>query len=144
MPKTEDGKPLDLIFSPLAIPSRKNLGQLYEVNAGLIAERTGKAFKSVNFSDESEKEIEKGLKDIGVEDGKLTLIDPESSSQTAAIASKTSSTTATSSATLTSPSTSSSPNGSACSSKPSKPCANTAMTSPSPPCQATMAKYATP
>jgi DNA-directed RNA polymerase subunit beta len=29
MPKTEDGKPLDLLFSPLGVPSRKNVGQLF-------------------------------------------------------------------------------------------------------------------
>ena len=44
MPKTEDGKPLDAIFSPLGVPSRKNTGQLLEVHAGLIAEKTGKDY----------------------------------------------------------------------------------------------------
>ena len=32
MPYTEDGKPLDIILNPLGIPSRMNIGQVFEVN----------------------------------------------------------------------------------------------------------------
>ena len=42
MPKRADGEALELLFSPLAVPSRKNIGQLLETNAGLISEKTGK------------------------------------------------------------------------------------------------------
>lgn len=77
MPKTEDGKPLELIFSPLAIPSRKNPGQLLEVNAGLLAEKKGKPYKVSNFSPDSKEKVLNELKDIGLPDGKVALIDPE-------------------------------------------------------------------
>ncbi len=78
MPKTEEGKPLELLFSPLAVPSRKNLGQLLEVNAGLIAEKEGKPFKVVNFDPKAKEEVERKLEEIGLPDGKIKVIDPES------------------------------------------------------------------
>jgi DNA-directed RNA polymerase subunit beta len=77
MPMAEDGKPVELIYSPLGVPSRKNLGQLYEVNAGLIAEKTGKPYKVFNFDKAEAKNIENKLKEIGFPGGKMTLYDPE-------------------------------------------------------------------
>ena len=77
MPKTEDGKPLDLIFSPLAVPSRKNLGQLMEVNSGLIAEVTGENQIIENFDPNAKDKVLKKLEEIGVPDGKVTLINPD-------------------------------------------------------------------
>lgn len=78
MPHTEDGQPIELIFSPLAVPSRKNVGQLLEVNAGLIAEKKGMSSYNVkNFDDRMDKQIAKELEEIGAPDGKMTLIDPE-------------------------------------------------------------------
>lgn len=41
MPFLEDGRPVDLIFSPLCIPSRMNLGQLFELHMGWAASRLG-------------------------------------------------------------------------------------------------------
>jgi DNA-directed RNA polymerase subunit beta len=77
MPKAPDGKPIEVIYSPLAIPSRKNPGQLYEVNAGLIAEKKNQPFKVVNFDPTAKDEVLDGLKEIGIPDGKMELIDPE-------------------------------------------------------------------
>lgn len=74
MPVTEDKKPLDIIFSPLAVPSRKNLGQLYEVHAGLIAEKTGKSIIVNNFNHDEKDKVIQGLKDIGYADGKMKVI----------------------------------------------------------------------
>jgi DNA-directed RNA polymerase subunit beta' len=73
MPTTEDGKPLDLMFSPLAVPSRKNLGQVFEVNAGLIAEKTGNRFVVDNFNHNEKDRVLQGLKDIGIPDGKMKV-----------------------------------------------------------------------
>jgi DNA-directed RNA polymerase subunit beta len=41
MPYMEDGSSVDLIFTPLGIPSRMNLGQLFEANLGLISQHLG-------------------------------------------------------------------------------------------------------
>lgn len=77
MPKAEDGEPIDIIYSPLGVPSRKNLGQLYETNAGLIASKTGKPFKVYNFDHKEAERVLKGLEEIGYPEGKMTLVDPE-------------------------------------------------------------------
>lgn len=79
MPHTEDGKPVDLVFSPLAVPSRKNLGQLLEVNAGLVAQKKGlKSYNVQNFDGKAKDKLFKELEEIGMKDGKQTLINPES------------------------------------------------------------------
>lgn len=73
MPVSEDGKPLDIMMSPLAIPSRKNIGQVLECNAGLIAEKTGKRFVVDNFNHKEKDRVEQGLKEIGYPDGKMRV-----------------------------------------------------------------------
>ncbi|MGL5712539.1 MAG: hypothetical protein ACRCX2_05930 [Paraclostridium sp.] len=70
MPTTTNGKPLELLFSPLAVPSRKNVGQIFEVNAGLIAEKTGKQYLVDNFNHEEKDKLLAELKKIGCPDGK--------------------------------------------------------------------------
>lgn len=72
-PVAEDGLPLDVMFSPLAVPSRKNVGQLLEVNAGLIAEKTGKPYVVSNFDHKEKERVMNGLKEIGYEDGKMQV-----------------------------------------------------------------------
>jgi DNA-directed RNA polymerase subunit beta len=77
MPRTPDGKPIDFMFSPLAVPSRKNIGQLLEVNAGLVAQKKGLANFKVNNFDPAERErVMKGLEEIGIPDGKMELFNP--------------------------------------------------------------------
>ena len=73
MPVAEDGKPLEVIFSPLAVPSRKNIGQVLEVGAGLIAEKKGEQFKVNNFNPDEERRVKEGLKAIGYADGKMGI-----------------------------------------------------------------------
>lgn len=77
MPRSADNLPLEVIYSPLAVPSRKNLGQLLEANAGLIAEKRGQPFKVHNFSPDSAKEVVDALAEAGLGDGKMDLMDPE-------------------------------------------------------------------
>jgi DNA-directed RNA polymerase subunit beta' len=71
MPIAEDGRPLDVIFSPLTIPSRKNPGQMYEVAAGLVAEKTGQRFVVNNFDKNEKNRVLEGLAQIGHPDGKM-------------------------------------------------------------------------
>lgn len=78
MPHTKDGKPLELLFSPLAVPSRKNVGQLMEVNASLVAEKKGMpVYKVQNFNSSEKDKLAKHLEEIGIPDGKQKLINPE-------------------------------------------------------------------
>lgn len=51
MPFLFSGKSLDLIFNPLGIPSRMNLGQLYEGFFGIIAEKIQKQIRIKSFND---------------------------------------------------------------------------------------------
>lgn len=73
MPVAEDGKSVDVLFSPLAVPSRKNVGQLFEVNAGLIAEKTGKPYLVSNFDYTEKDKVLKQLDKIGYPDGKMKM-----------------------------------------------------------------------
>lgn len=73
MPVAEDGKALEVCFSPLAIPSRKNPGQILEVASGLIAEKTGKPVIVDNFNPKNRQMVKEGLKAIGIPDGKMKV-----------------------------------------------------------------------
>lgn len=78
MPMTEDGERLELIFSPLAVPSRKNVGQLLEVNAGMVAKKTGlDSYNVQNFDRNERKKLYEKMEELGMEDGKMTLINPK-------------------------------------------------------------------
>ncbi|MCD4670893.1 MAG: DNA-directed RNA polymerase subunit beta [Actinomycetia bacterium] len=39
MPYTEDGEPIDIIFNPLGVPSRMNVGQVLETHLGAVAKK---------------------------------------------------------------------------------------------------------
>ena len=61
MPYLEDGRPIDVILSPLGVPGRMNIGQIFETQLGWAAERLG--FRAVVpvFDGASEIEIEAEL-----------------------------------------------------------------------------------
>ena len=46
MPFTEDGIPVDVVLNPLGVPSRMNLGQLYETMLGWVGDVTGSKFST--------------------------------------------------------------------------------------------------
>jgi len=78
-PKTKDGKPVDIIFNPLGLGGRMNVGQVYETLAGKIAEKTGKTYVVKNFDPHVEdwsQKMAKELKEHGISD-KEELIDPK-------------------------------------------------------------------
>lgn len=75
MPHTRDGKIVDLIIDPVSVPSRANLGQIFELAAAKVAQKTGKPYEVYNFEDvDWHKKLTKELKDSGVSD-KEELID---------------------------------------------------------------------
>lgn len=73
MPVGADGKPIEVIYSTAAVPSRKNIGQLFETSAGLIAEKTGKRVFVNNFDPKDRNKVVSGLKAIGSPEGKQTV-----------------------------------------------------------------------
>lgn len=76
MPFDEQGNPVDIILTPLGVPSRMNLGQIYETHLGLAAEMLGYQAVVPSFAGATDQEIKDELKKAGVaEDGKRILFD---------------------------------------------------------------------
>ena len=57
MPYMADGTPVDLVFNPLGVPSRMNLGQILETHLGFAAYKRGVSFVTPVFDSASEEEI---------------------------------------------------------------------------------------
>ena len=57
MPHLPDGTPVDIVFNPLGVPSRMNLGQILETHLGLAARDLGFTFVSPIFDGATEEEI---------------------------------------------------------------------------------------
>tara|TARA_Y100000817_G_scaffold7278_1_gene6082 strand:+ start:76 stop:3849 length:3774 start_codon:yes stop_codon:yes gene_type:complete len=76
MPFTEDGTPVDIVLNPLGVPSRMNLGQLYETMLGWAGMKLGKNYETSPFDGASPKEVEEELKLAGLpSSGKADLWD---------------------------------------------------------------------
>ena len=76
MPYMEDGTPVDLILTPLGVPSRMNLGQILELHLGLAANTLNYQAVVPPFMGATEKEIKEELKKAGYkESGKMKLFD---------------------------------------------------------------------
>jgi DNA-directed RNA polymerase subunit beta len=70
MPFLEDGTPVDIVLNPLGVPSRMNLGQIYETVLGWAGEKLGVKFATPIFDGASVQEIgdlidEAGLPEFG-------------------------------------------------------------------------------
>ena len=57
MPFMEDGTPVDIVLNPLGVPSRMNLGQIYETILGWAAKQLGVRFATPIFDGASVEEI---------------------------------------------------------------------------------------
>jgi len=76
MPYTEDGRPIDLLLTPLGVPSRMNLGQILELHLGMAAHSLGYQAIVPPFASATEDEIKDELEKAGIpRDGKLQLRD---------------------------------------------------------------------
>ncbi len=76
MPYMEDGTPVDIILSPLGIPSRMNLGQILEIHLGMAANTLGYQAIVPPFLGARHEEIKDELKKAGLpESGKVKLFD---------------------------------------------------------------------
>src|SRR5207253_257837 len=79
MPFTEDGTPIDIILNPLGVPSRMNIGQLFETHLGMAAQALGFRVTSPAFNGVPINKIQDLLKQAGLpEDGKQQLFDGRS------------------------------------------------------------------
>ncbi len=76
MPYQEDGTPIDVILTPLGVPSRMNLGQILELHLGLAASKLGYQAIVPAFMGATVDEIKGELKKADYqEDGKMALYD---------------------------------------------------------------------
>ena len=76
MPFTEDGRPIDVLLTPLGVPSRMNLGQILELHLGMAANTLGYQAVVPPFAGASETDVKAELKAAGLpEDGKIQLRD---------------------------------------------------------------------
>ncbi len=76
MPYTKDGEPIDIILTPLGVPSRMNLGQILELHLGLAADTLGYQAVVPPFAGATEEEIVEELEKAGYPaTGKVALYD---------------------------------------------------------------------
>jgi DNA-directed RNA polymerase subunit beta len=76
MPFMEDGTPVDIVLNPLGVPSRMNIGQLFETHLGMAARALGFKVASPSFNGVPAEKIQSLLAEAGFpEDGKQQLYD---------------------------------------------------------------------
>ncbi len=79
MPYMADGRPVDMILTPLGVPSRMNLGQILELHLGLAANTLGYQAIVPPFAGATDKEIKEELVKAGIApNGKMRLFDGRS------------------------------------------------------------------
>lgn len=76
MPFLEDGTPVDVLLNPMGVPSRMNIGQLFETHLGMAAAALGFKVASPSFNGVPTSTIKDLLKEAGLpESGKQQLFD---------------------------------------------------------------------
>ena len=66
MPFLEDGTPVDVVLNPLGVPSRMNLGQIYETVLGWAGERLGVKFSTPIFDGATLAQISEWTEKAGI------------------------------------------------------------------------------
>jgi DNA-directed RNA polymerase subunit beta len=66
MPFLEDGTPVDVVLNPLGVPSRMNLGQIFETVLGWAGEKLGVKFATPIFDGAKKHEIDDWVKKAGL------------------------------------------------------------------------------
>src|SRR5690606_4732074 len=68
MPFLEDGTPVDIVLNPLGVPSRMNLGQIYETVLGWAGQKLNERFATPIFDGASVSQINELIKQAGLPD----------------------------------------------------------------------------
>ncbi len=66
MPFLEDGSTMDIVLNPLGVPSRMNIGQLYEVVLGWAGRKLGRKYATPIFDGASAEEVNAELQEAGL------------------------------------------------------------------------------
>jgi DNA-directed RNA polymerase subunit beta len=76
MPFLEDGTPVDIVLNPLGVPSRMNLGQIYETILGWAGAKLGQSYKTPIFDGATADQIDKLMDKSGLpRNGRVYLYD---------------------------------------------------------------------
>ncbi|HTP80767.1 MAG TPA: DNA-directed RNA polymerase subunit beta [Bacteroidota bacterium] len=76
MPFLPSGRPVDIVLNPLGVPSRMNIGQLFEVALGWAGKELGVSFSSPIFDGATWEEVQGQLAKAGLDgNSKSALID---------------------------------------------------------------------
>ncbi|HNW90598.1 MAG TPA: DNA-directed RNA polymerase subunit beta [Bacteroidales bacterium] len=76
MPFLEDGTPVDIVLNPLGVPSRMNLGQIYETVLGWAGKKLGMSFETPIFNGATLEDINEYMAKAGLPaNGKVYLQD---------------------------------------------------------------------
>jgi len=74
MPFLEDGTPVDIVLNPLGVPSRMNLGQIYETVLGWAGKELGVKFATPIFDGASHTEVEEWVKKANLPESGRTYL----------------------------------------------------------------------
>ncbi len=74
MPFLEDGTPVDIVLNPLGVPSRMNLGQIYETVLGWAGKELGIKFATPIFDGASHSEVEEWVKKANLPESGRTYL----------------------------------------------------------------------
>ncbi|MFZ9046214.1 MAG: DNA-directed RNA polymerase subunit beta [Cyclobacteriaceae bacterium] len=66
MPFMEDGTPMDIVLNPLGVPSRMNIGQIYETVLGWAGLKLGRKYATPIFDGATEEEVQSELSEAGL------------------------------------------------------------------------------
>ncbi|KAK9018508.1 hypothetical protein V6N11_001481 [Hibiscus sabdariffa] len=61
MPYLQDGRPVDMVFNPLGVPSRMNVGQIFECSLGLAGSLLDRYYRIAPFDERYEQEASRKL-----------------------------------------------------------------------------------
>lgn len=76
MPFLPDGSPVDIVLNPLGVPSRMNLGQIFETTLGWAGRILDKYYSTAVFDGATYSEVLKELEKAGLPlEGKMTIYD---------------------------------------------------------------------
>ncbi len=74
MPFLPDGTPIDIMLNPLGVPSRMNIGQVFELHLGMAAKNLGIHVASPVFDGANEDDVWETLKEAGMADDAKTVL----------------------------------------------------------------------
>ena len=76
MPYMPDGTPIDIMLSPMGVPSRMNIGQVIELHLGMAARELGIHIATPVFDGATDQDVWDAVKEAGLpSDGKTILYD---------------------------------------------------------------------